>query len=203
MIGWVGGGRALMPFHSRFCCYALALAASVLLTEGAAGKCRMKSPDVSINGMTLMDAESAIRLVGASAKLDESEDDLPHARFVSTNGAQELVLFAHYGAVDDEYAEVEVRVAGPEALALKDLPIENFTTGRGVGLGMTVGEVQALFGTCLKTRQKTGSELFIEYEIENADRDAELKGFGYPIYYAEYAFERGKLVRFRFGFAYP
>jgi hypothetical protein len=63
--------------------------------------------------------------------------------------------------------------------------------------------VQALFGTCLKSRQKTGSNLLIEYEIENADRDSELKTFGYPIYYAEYAFESGKLVRYRFGFAYP
>ncbi len=113
------------------------------------------------------------------------------------------MLYAHFGAVDDEYAEAEVRVAGTEALALKDLTIDTFKTGRGVELGMSVAQVQALFGTCTKTRQKTGADLFIEYEIENADRDAELKGFGYPIYYAEYEFKSRKLVRYRFGFAYP
>ncbi len=38
---------------------------------------------------------------------------------------------------------------------------------------MTPGQVQALFGTCFfKSRQKTGSELFFEYEIENAERDS-------------------------------
>ncbi|WP_295559761.1 hypothetical protein [uncultured Hyphomicrobium sp.] len=181
----------------------MAILACVLFSGEALAKCRMKGPDLSISGMTLLDSDSAIKLVGAGAKLAEGEEDLPHARFVSTNGAQELVLFAHYGAVDDEYAEVEVRVAGAEAIALKDLPVEVFKTGRGVELGMSVAQVQSLFGTCVKTRQKTGSELFIEYEIEAADRDPDLKTFGYPVYYAEYEFQRGKLARFRFGFAYP
>lgn len=192
-----------MPFRSRISLWLLAAALCMPCAAGGAAKCRMKSPDVTISGITLTDSESAVKVVGASPKLDESEDDLPHARFVSTNGSQELVLYAHYGAVDDEYAEAEVRVAGAEALALKDLPLESFKTGRGIELGMSVDQVQALFGTCVKTRQKTGSDLFIEYEIENADRDNELKAFGYPVYYAEYEFKSRKLVRYRFGFAYP
>lgn len=179
------------------------LVASLCLATAAEAKCRMKNPDTSISGIVLTNRESAIKVVGAGAKLHESEDDLPHARFVSTNGAEELVLFAHYGADEDEYAETEVRIASAEALALADLPIENFRTGRGVQLGMSVREVEALFGTCFKTRQKTGQDLFFEYEIAKADRDPELKTFGYPVYYAEYEFQRGKLIRFRFGFAYP
>ncbi|MCC7251511.1 hypothetical protein [Hyphomicrobium sp.] len=193
-----------MPFRWTFrFVVPMAAVACLFLSGEAYAKCRMKGPDISIAGIALTDRESAVKVVGESAKLEDSEDDLPHARFVSTNGAQELVLFAHYGAIEDEYAEAEVRIAGPEALALKDLPIESFKTGRGVELGMSVAQVQALFGTCFKSRQKTGQELFFEYEIENADRDPELKTFGFPVYYAEYEFKRGKLVRFRFGFAYP
>lgn len=192
-----------MVFCSRFRTgLAIAVACWILPCEAYA-KCRMKKPDISIADVLLTDSDTAIKAVGAGAKLEESEDDLPHARFVSSNGAQELVLFAHYGAVDDEYAEAEVRVAGPEAIALKDLPIESFKTGRGVELGMSIAQVQALFGTCFKSRQKTEQGLFFEYEIENADRDPDLKNFGYPVYYAEYEFTGGKLVRFRFGFAYP
>lgn len=192
-----------MPFCSWIRCCLPIILVLCSFPGGALAKCRMKHPDVSISGILLTDRESALAVVGGGAQLDESEDDLPHARFVSTNGAQELVLFAHFGAVEDEYAEVEVRVAGAEALALKDLPIETFKTGRGVELGMSASQVQALFGTCFKSRQKTGQDLFFEYEIENADRDEELKNFGYPVYYAEYEFKSGKLVRFRFGFAYP
>lgn len=194
-----------MPFIGGSTTYLFLLATAVwlALAPGAEAKCRMKSPDLSISGIQLTDVESAVKVVGTSPPLYDSEDDLPHARFVSTNGAQEMVLFAHYGAVPDEYAEVEVRIAGAEALALKDLPIESFKTGRGVELGMSSSQVLALFGSCLKTRQKTRSELFIEYEIANADRDPELKDFGLPVYYAEYEFQNDKLVRFRFGFAYP
>lgn len=183
-------------------CALLALAVWALPQEAQA-KCRMKSPDTSISGLTLTDRDSAIRIVGEDPELIDSDHDLPHVRFVSTNGAEELVLFTPYGANPDEYAEAEVRVAGTEALTLNDLPIETFTTGRGVRLGMTVKEVEALFGRCTKARQKSGNELFIEYEIANADRDPEIGRFGFPLYYAEYEFLRGKLVRFRFGFAYP
>ncbi len=191
-----------MSSYTRFAVFFLCALGLSLPTPSDA-KCRIKGPDLEIAGVKLTDSDSAVAVVGASPKLVESEDDLPHARFVSTNGSQELVLFAHYGAVEDEYAEAEVRYAGPEALALKDLPIESFKTGRGVELGMSVAQVQALFGTCFKSRQKTGQELFFEYEVANADRDRELMAFGYPIYYAEYEFKKDKLVRFRFGFAYP
>lgn len=173
------------------------------LAEDALAKCRMKSPDTVIGGMTLTDRESILRVIGANADLIDDDHDLPHVRFVSTNGAEELVLFLPYGANEDEYAEAEVKVAGTEALTIPDLPVETFRTGRGVALGMTVKEVEALFGRCVKSRQKNGNELFIEYEITNADNDAEVGRFGYPLYYAEYEFQRGKLVRFRFGFAYP
>jgi hypothetical protein len=179
--------------------FALAGAAPAL----AHGKCRIKNPDISISGVTLTQRESAVAVVGSGANLVESEEDLPHARFVSSNGAQELVLFAPYGAVEDEYSEVEVRAAGPEALVLKDLPVDTFKTGRGVELGMTAPEVEALFGNCFKSREKKGQELFFEYEIDAADRDPDLKTYGFPVYFAEYEFEKGKLTRFRFGFAYP
>ena len=182
----------------------LVLVTALLAFPGAAhSKCRMKNPDVSISGIKLTDRDSAVAVVGSGADLIESEEDLPHARFVSQNGAQELVLFAAFGADEDQYSEVEVKAAGAEALVLHDLPVEEFKTGRGVELGMSVADVQALFGTCFKSREKKGEELFFEYEIAAADRDPELKTFGFPIYYAEYEFQKGKLTRFRFGFAYP
>jgi hypothetical protein len=181
----------------------IAVAVLGLPQRGASAKCRMKSPDVSISGLRLADATSAAQVVGAGANLSESEDDLPHARFTNSNGAQELVLYAHYGADPDEYAEAEVGISGAEAMTLKDLPVDTFKSGRGVELGMSVKEVEDLFGSCLKSRQKSGDELLLEYEIGKADQDDELKTFGYPVYYAEYEFKGGKLVRFRFGFAYP
>jgi hypothetical protein len=177
------------------------------MTAGAvdvsAKPCRMKGPDVSIYGIRLGDADSAVRQIGSGLPLTENEDDMPFVRFVSSNGAQELVLFAHYGAGTDEYGEVEVRKAGIEALALNDLSTPSFVSGRGIELGMSRADVVSRFGQCFKSDERSGDTETIQYQIENADRDPDLKEFNYPVYYAEYEFERGKLVRFRFGFEYP
>lgn len=171
--------------------------------NGFAKPCRMKEPDVSVYGIRLADAESAVRQIGSGLQLSEGEEDMPHVRFVSSNGAQELVLFSHSGAGTDEYGEVEVRKAGIEALALNDLPTPSFVSGRGIELGMSRADVVSRFGQCLKSDERSGDSETMQYEIENANKDRELKDFNYPVYYAEYEFKGGKLVRYRFGFEYP
>jgi hypothetical protein len=192
--------------QARRLLYFLAIGFSVLATATASAKpkaCRMKDPDLSVYGIKLVDADSAARQLGSGLPLTEAEEDMPHVRFVSSNGAEELVLFAHYGAETDQYGEIEVRKAGIEALALQDLPTPSFVTGRGIELGMSREDVISRFGKCLRADERNGDGETIQYEIENADRDPELKGFNYPVYYAEYEFERGKLVRYRFGFESP
>jgi hypothetical protein len=183
----------------------LGMAAGAIVPGEAVGRqtCRMTGPDVSVSGLTLGDAESAKAVVGTGAELIETTDDFPQARFVSKDGAEELVLFASFGAALDEYTAVEVRAAGSEALALKDLPVEAFVTGRGVRLGMSPAEVTRRFGKCKKSHERSGGSETIRYEDDEAKSDPALKTFGYPVYYAEYDFEEGRLVRFRFGFDDP
>jgi hypothetical protein len=111
-------------------------------------------------------------------------------------------LFAHYGAGIDEYAEVEVREPGTEALAIQELPTPTFKTARGIELGMTPAQVIEKFGKCIKNREKDGAVETLQYQVDAAG-DPSLKAFGYPAYYAEYEFLDGKLARFRFGFEYP
>jgi hypothetical protein len=169
----------------------------------AAKACRMNGPDLSVFQIKLNDEESAVKQVGSGPNLVEDTEDLPRARFVSRDGVQELVLYAHYGAPTDEYAEVEVRLAGSEAMTLKELPTEVFETGLGIALGMKPSEVVKRLGKCIRARDKDGSDEIIQYAIERANEDSALKQYGYPKYYAEYEFRRDKLVRFRFGFEYP
>jgi hypothetical protein len=163
----------------------------------------MKGPDLAVFGIKLNDEESAVKQVGSGPAIVEDSEDLPRARFVSKDGVQELVLFAHYGAPTDEYAEAEVKLAGAEAMTLTELPTDVFATGLGIALGMSPDEVVKRLGGCIKSRDRSGNEETIQYGIENADKDEKLKSYGYPNYYAEYEFRSGKLVRFRFGFEYP
>ena len=77
----------------------------------------------------------------------------------------------------DEYAEVEVRLAGAEAMALHELPSESLCqteprhqARHDAGRGRASG-----FGTCIKSRDKSGVNETIQYEIDDADQDDELK----------------------------
>jgi len=188
---------------------ALAVCTGVFLGMAATGDalgakaCRMKGPDLSVFGVKLKDEESAVRQVGSGPTIIEDSEDLPRARFVSKDGVQELILFVHYGAPVDEYAEVEVRLAGSEAMTLNELATDEFTSGLGIKLGMSPDEVMKRLGKCIKSRDKQGGDETIQYSIEGADKDDTLKAYGYPTYYAEYEFRSEKLVRFRFGFEYP
>jgi hypothetical protein len=194
----------MTPCLSRLTALLIGLALAVGARDAHAAKaCRMKGPDLSVFQIKLNDENSAVTQVGSGPALIEDTEDLPRARFVSSNGVQELVLFAHYGAPTDEYAEVEVRLAGSEAMTLKELPTKVFETGLGIALGMKTSELVKKLGPCIKSRDKSGSEEIIQYTIERADEDSVLKPYGYPKYYAEYEFERDKLIRFRFGFEYP
>lgn len=179
-------------------CGLLALSASPLLA-----KCKVATPDTSVAGIRLMDEASAVAVVGAAPQLSEGEEDLPHASFVSHDGTQMLILFVHPGSVLDEYAEVEVRETGPEALALKDLTVDSFVSGQGVELGQTPEQVLQKLGTCIKARDRDGETEIIQYEVRDGLTNPALKAFGYDVYFAEYEFTNGKLTRYRFGFEYP
>lgn len=171
---------------------------------GAEAKnCRMTSPDLAVAGVKLLDPESAARVLGSGPQLVEDTEELPHARFVTKSGAQELIVFAGYGAEVDQYSEAEVRTAGKEAMVLNSLDIDTFVTGNGIELGMSTAEVLRRVGKCGKIEERRGSTELVSYEVSDAEKDPTLKVFGFPVYYAEYEFESGKLVRYRFGFESP
>jgi hypothetical protein len=171
---------------------------------GAEAKpCRMRSPDLAVAGVKLLDPESAARVLGSGPQLIEDTEELPHARFVTKSGSQELILYATYGAELDQYSEAEVRTAGKEAMVLNPLEVDTFVTDNGIELGMSTAEVLRRLGKCAKIAEKRGTSEFVSYDVTDAEKDPKLKVFGYPAYYAEYEFEDGRLVRFRFGFESP
>ncbi len=176
---------------------------AISLAFGAEAKtCRMKSPELAVAGVKLLDPESAARVLGSGPQLIEDTEELPHARFVTKSGSEELILYSNYGAEVDQYFEAEVRKAGKEAMVLNSLDVDTFVTGNGIELGMSSAEVVRRLGKCGKS-EKRGSAELLTYEVADTEKDPKLKVFGLPAYYAEYEFEGGKLVRLRFGFESP
>lgn len=167
-------------------------------SAGAAG-CKFDKPDLSVAGIKLMDAVSATSVVGPDVEIKEVEDDLPNARFVTKDGAQELVVFSNYSAAGDEFSEFEVKMAGSEAMTLPDLPLAAFKSERGIELGISARDLVQKLGTCTKARERTQGGEFIQYEITYDQMGADLRALGFPTYFAEYEFQNDKLIRFRFG----
>lgn len=181
----------------------LALSICCCLFRPAIAECQLEQPDLGVAGMRLLDPNSARSVVGAQARLYDGEEDLPHARFVNNDGAQELSLFAQFDADIDQYSEAEVKEATSSALVLDGVAVAEFVTERGVRLGMTTDEVVSLIGACVKAREASGVFEIVQYEILSREMSPKMRAFGFQVYFAEYEFQNGQLIRFRFGFENP
>lgn len=123
----------------------------------------------------------------------------PWYAFASRDGRQISRLRRHARRVIHSYLEFEVRRGrDPRAVTLA---ADSFVTGKGVRLGMTRTQVIALFGLCFAARRKGKTET-VRYEVEEdgaGQTSPVLKAANMPQYFAEYEFEDGRLIRFRFG----
>ena len=95
------------------------------------------------------------------------------------------------------------RATTSAATARRKLDTAEFATNNGIKLGMTRPNVERL-GRCFKLYKARGSTETFLYGVGDIKAGLPiLKLANMPFYYAEYQFERGKLVRYRFGYDYP
>lgn len=206
----------------------IAAAAGMLAATAAhatpRGDCRLDKADRAVHGVTLGDSASGRAVLGdrMTKKLhlvEREGGDFPWYVFVSRDGAQSIAFRTHPGDTVNSYQEVEVRylrIGQGQLLATEEsyyigregkpptLPADKFVTGRGIALGMTKAEVTRRIGRCIKGFKAQGVMQTIRYAVQNESAKLPiLKTANMPSYYAEYQFERGKLVRFRFGHDYP
>ena len=183
----------------------VAFISAVMLAQPASAACLPTNPDIAIYGVELGDPLSAALQLGSGYELVEDESELPHAVFTNAAETEVLKLFKHYGDKSGAFREAEVLATADlesdvDATVL-DTP--QFRSRRGITLGLSRKEVVDRFGPCAATgNTETGADV-IRYEITDIATSDLLKAQNMPLYYAEYAFEQDKLVRFVFGFSYP
>ena len=214
MRSWLAGVVVLLPL-------------TALVAPGAAAPaCSMKNPDTIVHGIVVGDSKTAVRRIGRNEKLKltlpEPTSSFPWAVFFSSDGKQTLALQQYPGGGIDDYMMSEValtRLGANATLSDEDsrymgkaskkqkLPAVEFVTGRGIKLGVTKAEVLKRLGaSCIETLKTEGGSETVRYQFEEAEPEkmpAFLKAANMPEYLAEYQFESGKLVRFRFGYPYP
>ncbi len=189
----------------RVFCPMVALFMVAATPHSTSAACLPTNPDIAIYGVELGDPLSAALQLGSSYELVEDESGLPHAVFTNAAESEVLKLYKHHGDKSGSFREVEVLATGDldsdvDATVL-DTP--QFRSGRGIKLGLSRKEVVDRFGPCAATGSTEGGADVIRYEITDIAGSDLLKAQNMPLYYAEYAFEQDKLVRFVFGFSYP
>ncbi len=176
-----------------------------MLAQPASAACLPTNPDIAVYGVELGDPLSAALQLGSGYEIVEDESGLSQAVFTNAAETEVLKLYMHPGDKSGAFREAEVLATGDldadvDATVL-DTP--QFRTGRGIKLGMTRKDVLERFGACAATGSTEGGADVIRYEITDIATSDLLKAQNMPLYYAEYAFEEDKLVRFVFGFSYP
>ena len=163
-------------------------------------------PDTTVSGFLLCDSTSALSLFGR-IHYDELIDlgppgGLPRVHFKNATGKEVLSLYFHPGTYENQYPEVRISMDSSETIRAA-LPIDHFSSGRGVRLGLTSAEIIERFGRSGSGALDADKNVALSYSITGPSPSSFLERFNYPSYYAHFTFEQDRLIDYRFGFEYP
>lgn len=130
----------------------------------------------------------------------DTDADFPDVFFCGAEGTQYLRFIFHPGSCNNQFAEFEVGYSSKKYPMMKCLE-KGIVTESGIGLGINTSELKKIKGVP-GSIDKEGSMQIYHYSIEDTDRDPFLKKYNAYMYHADYYFNKGALVRFRFGFVY-
>jgi hypothetical protein len=166
--------------------------------------CDLAKADVEVAGIRLANGDSSRRVLGKDFRIvmTDPQSENPWLVIASRDNKQILRLRKHAGDVVDSYMEFEIKF-GRDERRPQNLKMYEFVTGQGIKLGARKKSVVAKLGPCFKSTID-GKKETIRYEIKekaekNNYRSPLLKAANMPEYYAEYEFDRDRLVRFQFG----
>lgn len=191
------------------------------------GDCRLDKADSAVHGVILGDYKTGKAVLGdRMAKdgkiwrwVDRKHGSFPWYVFASQDGKQIAAFRVHPADVVNSYMEMEVRDRriGPKQMlgaresyyvgrdgTPRKIDTPAFATSNGLTIAMSRAEVIEKLGPCFKPYKRRGNTETIRYGVFDLKVGRPiLQLANMPGYYAEYQFERGKLVRFRFGYDYP
>lgn len=163
------------------------------------------SADISVHGIFLGHPDSAEKVLGKTIPVSEESEGggFPKAEFLNRAGTEKLTVIAHPGDVVNSFHEFRLEgvPTGDAGAQAKPLPVERFTTGKGLRLGIDRVALEKILGKPVEEKvSEEGTEL--SYAITDEESPL-LKHHHMPSYYGRYLFAGGRLVRIEFGFEYP
>ena len=129
------------------------------------------------------------------------DNGLPNSSVVSSDEKQRFTFYLYPGSIAKEFSEFKVNYIDHKNRKEKVAIDKEFKTESGIKLGITSGELRIIKGDPLIISENKTT--VFHYKIENYKNAEFLKQYNMPIYYADYEFNKGYLIEFRFGFKYP
>jgi len=122
---------------------------------------------------------------------------LQNSSVLSFDGKQRLTFYFYPGNTAKEFSEFKVNYNENKTRENQITSDKEFITESGIKLGMTSGEIRTIKGEpeIIAENQTT----VFHYKIDNMKNSEFLKKYNMPIYYADYEFDNGYLIEFRFG----
>jgi hypothetical protein len=151
-------------------------------------------PDIRINDLELVNPNSILKSIG---NLKNFKNEELFFEFANSNKKFKLTLVAFPGSSQNDIYQIKVE----HILSynnLKVLPYENFITESNIKLGITKEELVKIKGNNYLTENNV-----IKYSLSHDQNKDFFTNFNMPFYYANYSFEKGRLIKIDFGFLYP
>jgi hypothetical protein len=163
--------------------------------------CVFVDPDTSVADIKIRNVESTLKIIGKQSKL---EGDSTHI-FYSSDKKQKLGLTVHPGDFYNQVSIFSITYSDNSKQNFRQINSKEFTTEKGIKLGISKIEIIEKLGTCYVAKDSTNNSITLSYRIElpNDSRTRLLINNNMPIYYATYKLSNDKLENIEFGFEYP
>lgn len=173
---------------------------SVEKVKNTATACPFDNPDTSLSKIELRNSASA----KAVLQVEELLGDTAYL-FYSADKKQLLETRVFPGDGINQVSIFKVREAAATSENADATGISEFSSEKGIKLGLSKAELTALLGNCYTSSDSTATGITLAYRIESPQdsRTGFLKKWNMPVYYGVYKFSNDKLAEFEFGFEYP
>ncbi len=155
-------------------------------------------PDTTISRIALLSDTNIQSYLGEKVMDRLNNEVIPSSYVLSKDKKQRLDFFFHPGSSTNTFAEFRVSYTSTRTRSEYSVNDINFSTESGIKLGITEGTLKAVKGEPDSIDNST-----YYYRITDRESPVFLDKYKMPIYYANYTFENGYLIQFRFGFEYP
>lgn len=161
------------------------------------------TPDTSIGPISLLNFQHIDSYLGENAmeRLTDQGEGFSSASIVSVDSKQRLTFYFHPGSMNKEFSEFQVGFVDQKGKNEFKAEENEFQTEHGIKLGMSMGQLKSIKGEPDSLSQAKKSVL--HYRISDLKNSEFLKKYNMPVYYADYEFQNGYLMGFKFGFQYP